>query len=288
MMMQTPCFYPENQTAACMCMLSTHRPHHWHFKMNSTNSVAAWGGAYSSTPSPDPAKSCQASRASVRTASGTAAAELLWKKIHPTSLQGDDEVLADVALPPRRRIRVKARDDKYVHHCTEWDKFHREDIALSRAIKKSPLAEEVYEVSAAISHMFHHGDGRLILESAGHAVGHHRRSSGMPGATRKAVGLGGEPGNLLANFPAYAAGMHGRMEWRHQGHGQQYAARVLVDTGRRLTSVDFVAFTLLFRDIFRVCISPWSLVIQSSALAMGLARKKESPRRSAANDTGMH
>ena len=201
-----------------------------------------------------------------RSKPGTAAAELLWNKIHPTSLQGDDEVLADVALPPRRRLRQKVKDDKYLHHCTEWDKFHREDIALSRAIKKSPMAEEVYQVSAAINHMFHYGDGRLILESAGRAVGHHYRGSGMPGGTRKAVGLGGEPGHLLANYAAYAAGLHGRMEWKRLGHGKQYNARVLVDCGRRLTALDFLAFTTLFRDIFRYSIATWSETIQSSAL----------------------
>ena len=104
-------------------------------------------------------------------------------------------------------------DGSTLHACTEWDKFHREDIALTRAISESTMASEMYEVCTMMDHMFGLGDGRILLRNAASATGVHLRSGRLPGATRKAVALCAEPGHLLDNFRAYAAGLHLREGW---------------------------------------------------------------------------
>lgn len=99
----------------------------------------------------------------------------------------------------------------------EWDKWHREDIALMRAIKQSPLAEEMYSVCSTMDAMFHMGDGKLFLRAASAAVGTPTKGGRLPPITRKAVGLASEPGSLLKNFPVYVAGLHAREQWRKDG-----------------------------------------------------------------------
>ena len=195
---------------------------------------------------------------------GTRCAEHMWAHLHPPHEGDEDEMfVGDIDVAMGRRID-RCLADGALHFCTEWDKFHREDIALHRAIRRSAQAEEMYAVTAAMDHMFHMGDGRLLLKSAANAVGIQSRSGWMPSLTRKAVGLASEPGNLLANFAAYAAGLHALREWTRGGHGSHTLGE-LVDMGRRLVSVDFATFALTFRDMMRFAVSPWSLAIQSAS-----------------------
>ena len=100
-----------------------------------------------------------------------------------------------------------ALDDKTI--CTEWDKFHRLDIALVRAIGATPMAEELYQLAAAMDHMFHLGDGRLLLRAVAHRTGTTVKSGAMPGMTRQAVALTREPGNLVHKFRALTASSRG-------------------------------------------------------------------------------
>ena len=46
----------------------------------------------------------------------------------------------------------------------------------------------------------------------------------------------------------------------------QHTKESLIDTGRRLTALDLVAFTCLFRDMARQVVEPWAKAIQSNAL----------------------
>ena len=150
--------------------------------------------------------------------------------------------------------------------CTEWDKMHREDIALVSAIRETPMAEELFLVSSMMDKMFHLGDGRLVLRRAAEEIGVRFLYSGrLPGGTRKAVALTREPGHLLSNFRAYAAGVHLRREWRQQAKAGTYTLEVLVDAGRRLTALDFVCFALAFRDTLRVA-APWVASVQADAV----------------------
>jgi hypothetical protein len=206
---------------------------------------------------------------------GTQAGEILWQLVHPQVVPvrpgavnavtvSDNDLLA--ALVPQAKERESwVGDAEHLHYPTEWDKFHREDLALSRAIRGSPMAQEVFAVCALCDQLFGLGDGALLLRAAGHATQTPLRSGALPGLTRKAAGLSREPGHLLDNFTAYAAGLHLRREWTREGHNT-HSLTSLVDVGRRLTALNFVAFVLLFRDIMERVVSPWTAVIQSACL----------------------
>ena len=204
---------------------------------------------------------------------GTRCAEHMWAHVHPLP-QGGQVPLNQINMDQSGRIDELVADAGTLHFCTEWDKYHREDIALHRAIKRSGSAEELYAVAAAMDHMFHMGDGRLLLKRAASAVGTETRSGWLPAPTRKAVGLASEPGNVIANFTAYAAGLHARREWRRDGHGSTSLSE-LVDMGRRLVAVDFVVFALAFRDVMRFAVAPWSLAIQSASFEPWVLQRKK-------------
>ena len=209
---------------------------------------------------------------------GTQAAEFIWFTVFPAPPQvADDGVLADLARPRvgggrRQELQNEGwprpgweQDATRLHASTEWDKFHRQDMALVRAISGSNAASELYAVCKVMDHMFGFGDGRLLVRAAAEATNIKLRTGRMPGGTRKAVTLCGEPGHLLDNFKAYAAGLHLREAWRREEH-TTFTQTVLVDAGRRLTALSFVSFALLFRDIMQKVMAPWTLLIQSSCI----------------------
>ena len=92
------------------------------------------------------------------------------------------------------------------------------------------------------------------------------KSGALPGGTRKAVSLSQEPGHLLHNLPAYVAGLHGKLAYKRAGHLQKLGVSTIIDGGRRLTSLDFIAFVILFKDLVQKLLSPWMLVIQRSSM----------------------
>ena len=156
-------------------------------------------------------------------------------------------------------------DDEHLHACTEWDKFHREDVALSRCLVKCGLLEELFAVCAMMDHMFSLGDGKLLLRAASDAIGSRVQSARLPGLTRKAVSLQAEPGNFLANLRSYIAALHVRREWRREGHAT-YSQEAIIDAGRRVSSENLVAFAILFRSVVKHIIAPWSHAIQGGAV----------------------
>jgi hypothetical protein len=86
-------------------------------------------------------------------APGAQAAEVLRREVYgflPDPLRdfGDGALLGALADPPRRRSERDAwlADADHLHAATEWDKFHREYIALSRAVKAVPLSVESFSV----------------------------------------------------------------------------------------------------------------------------------------------
>ena len=168
------------------------------------------------------------------------------------------------------------QNDEHLFAATEWDKFHREDISLSRAVAACPLAGELFAVCSVMDAFFHLGEGRLVLRAAAAATGVTAFSGSMPSATRKVVALTEEPGHLLRNLPAYAAGIPARLAYSRDGHagniGETYEA------GRRLTSLDLIAFATLFRDVMHETVSPWCHLVQSQSIepwALAHAYKKQ-------------
>lgn len=214
---------------------------------------------------------------------GTRAADLLWLRVHPrpgaAAVPDDDAPLVALADVHPRGAHGPAGDEEWLRDrnalvsITEWDKFHREDVALARAIGSSNLAQERYAVCSLMDHSFGLGDGRLLLMAAADRAGSRIRNGRMPGMTRKAAQLCSEPGHLLTNFRAYAAGMHLREAWRKEGHESKKAGN-LVQSGRRLTSVQLVAFTALFRDIMSKAVAPWVQLIQKSAPEPWLVQRR--------------
>ena len=193
---------------------------------------------------------------------GTQAAEKLWRHVFPfvQSLPvGDDDLLV-----PAKDAWVG--DPQHLHHCTEWDKFHKEDIAVNRAIGESPLAWELSAVVRLMDVLFHHGDGTLMLKTASQlAQDEVPRHGNLSGQARKVGTLAREADIVLHNFKSYAASMHLRHCLRDEGR-DRHTKEGLIDTGRRLTSLDLVAFTSLFRDMARQVVEPWAKAIQSNAL----------------------
>lgn len=126
---------------------------------------------------------------------GTQAADILWFEIHPRRPSDDEPLaaLAEVANPAAVRGRERhtlpgqawTADPSRLHAATEWDKFHREDLALTRAIARSGRAQEVYEVCALMDMLFGLGDGRLLLRNAAAAVDITPLTARLPGLTRK-------------------------------------------------------------------------------------------------------
>ena len=125
-----------------------------------------------------------------------------------------------------------------------------------------------------MDHMFHKGDGRLLLRAVAQRTGTTMKSGAMPGMTRQAAALTREPGNLVHNFRAYVAGMHMWEFWRRENGTKTYSQETLVDTGRRLTDVPFVCFLLCFRDIMGGVVSPWAKIIQADLLEPWVIAKK--------------
>lgn len=212
-----------------------------------------------------------------RTSATTSTAEIIWRRVFGAAsgldandLPEEDQPLG-VALGPRAPQPRVARerwlsDGEHLHVASEWDKFHREDLALTRAIHACALAEELFAICTMLDHWFHLAEGRLLLRAAAGATNSKVYHGGLPGLSRKAVALSEEPGHLLDNLPAYVAAMHAKLAYKRAGHSQKTTVGSIVSGGRRLASLDFVVFTTVFRDIMRKLVAPWSLMIQKSDL----------------------
>ena len=221
-----------------------------------------------------------------RTSSSQQVLDLLWFLVHPhvfPPLTDDDNLRGLVRVEPfngrpRGGARLAADRDEWVneacvlHTVAEWDKFHRQDLAMTRAITKCPLADDMYKLCALMDHMFGLGDGRQLIKTAAVAADVRLRSGRLPGMTRKAVQLCSEPGHLLHNFKAYAAGIHLKEAWRKDGHSE--SAAKLVAAGQRLTDLSTVSFTHLFRDILSGTVAPWALAVQDSSMEPWLVHKR--------------
>ena len=207
---------------------------------------------------------------------GTQAADIMWFKIFPARVPDDADVLAALgrpgnpAVPRREQEAPHARhnwlDDASTLYCaTEWDKFHREDLALRRAIEETPLAVDLFDTCARMDGLFGFGDGRLLLRAVAQGVGVQARDTRMPGMTRKAVQLSEEPANFLHNFKPYAYGLHVREEWRKEGHAGVTHDK-LIEHSTALFRFDVICFALLLRDIMSKVVAPWAKLIQGNSV----------------------
>ena len=58
---------------------------------------------------------------------------------------GEDDPLSAL-VPPAPDPGRHVDDNTLLPRCTEWDKFHREDLSVTRTIAASPMTEELYDV----------------------------------------------------------------------------------------------------------------------------------------------
>lgn len=147
--------------------------------------------------------------------------------------------------------------------CTSWDPFHRIDLACTRAVRSVAAAQELFDLARAVDSLFGVGEGRLIARAAASASGSHLMQTRAPGGTRKVVYVSGVPSNLIRNFQMYVSGLHARLAWRAAGHSAQSLGG-LAEVGRRLSSIEFVAFLVMFNDILQQVIRPYALLIQKA------------------------
>ena len=175
--------------------------------------------------------------------SSTRAAEKIWEAAHP----GDDPFAPPLAS------------------ATEWDLFHRLDIAMARAIGDTPAAVQIFDVARVMGSLFGVGDGRVILRSAADAIGEQRLRVPDQGGTRKIVALGNTVEHLLKTHRTLHAALHARMgQMKDGGRGKQSMSK-LIDVGRQVSALDFVTFTVGVGDILRTCITPLALGAQTVA-----------------------
>ena len=177
----------------------------------------------------------------------------------------DDTILA--SLDPT--ITTRIADPTRLWYSTEWDKLHREDMRITRAIAACPAAGNLFDIGRLMDTFFGLGDGRLLLRTAASFIHTSTRSGALPSITRKGVTLTREPGHLLDNLPAYAVALKGKIALKStvgatKARGSHNIG-VLIEAGRQLTAVDTVAFALLFKDVLEKAVAPWTAFVQSSS-----------------------
>eukprot|EP00973_Karenia_brevis_P026074 3597989-Karenia_brevis.AAC.1 len=149
---------------------------------------------------------------------------------------------------------------------TNWDRFHRADIAFWRACKATPAVIAVFDMSKQIEYLFGMGDGVALFRAIGEMQGAQKGRAvpqrvAAPGGTRKVAYITQVPSNMLHNYEFIVQGLWARVAWLQAGHNGHSIAHLL-EISRRITDFDFVFFLLLFDDILKVCIRPFAMVTQ--------------------------
>jgi hypothetical protein len=140
--------------------------------------------------------------------------------------------------------------------CTTWDPFHRVDKGVWRAIQSVPLAAESFDVAKRMEVLFGMGDGVMVLRGVAARMGGQTPARLVcPGGTRKIAYLSKGPGNLLANLSHLTTGIWARIAWAQEGYGS-HDVGTLMEDGRRLQDVGFVAFQLILESLLMKCVRP--------------------------------
>lgn len=251
---------------------------------------------------------------------GTAAAEFIWHELFPlpappttrgeerpppsglapSVLPPDDDavMLLSLASPvpkPKEACRRRTEggvvaygpawlgDSSQLHAPTCWDHYHRELAKARRARSATADLVEMQAVMRLCDQHFHQGDGTKLLRLAATAAGTSTpHGSNWVNATRGSAGLAREAKHLRGHFKTYAAAFHAREGWRQLGH-EHKSLKELVDAGRRLTSTQTVAFTILFEAFMKKVQEPWTLQAQILAEPWWLSHRHGIYRNDALN-----
>lgn len=131
--------------------------------------------------------------------------------------------------------------------------------------------------------LFGVGMGKVIYRGVAHILAEAATNVVPSGGTRHFVYLHRVVASILKNFRALAAAMHARLALSRQRRTAQ-SADSLVETGRRLTSLDFLAFSLMLRDVLSCC-AGLSAQVQSAKLEPWLVTTELQKTISSLNDT---
>ena len=160
-----------------------------------------------------------------------------------------------------------------VLEAVDWDLFHRTDIGGRRAMNQFAICVEIFDVARVMGSLFGVGSGRVILRGVAAELGACVRRVATLCGTRKVVYLSRVTHNLLYNFPCYHGGLWVRQS---RASSRKTAAEpnktksgaqslgTLIEIGRRLLSLDFVAFLLLFHDLQRFRVRPFALASEKT------------------------
>ena len=131
----------------------------------------------------------------------------------------------------------------------EWEMFHRSETAFRRTLQDCPMSQELFAVARGMAQQFGCGVGRIILRSVGSLADESNNTPAADiGGTRKGEAMTRIAENVLRNYRKYALGLHAKLARKRQGHGSS-TIQSLLALGRRLLSVDFLLFTVAFKDL---------------------------------------
>ena len=169
---------------------------------------------------------------------------------------------------------------------TDWDGFHRDDLAVARAIKRTAAAKRLYDVSAALHSALGVSEGRSILRSVGAALEEPVLEQQKFAGTRKVGHMGAVPQNIMRNYKAITASLHARMQWRRAGHGS-WTLENLTALSRNINDPSFIMFLLMFRDVttgplqkhahlVQQAAEPWLVHVEDAELVQNLTSLQRS------------
>ncbi len=142
-----------------------------------------------------------------------------------------------------------------------WDRWHRLNVAVSRAIDSSPLALELFDVSKSLDSLFSVGLGRVIFRSVAAEVGSSSSRYQGGGGTRKASQLSSVSTGFLKGFRVVSASLVARVSAAQEGRGAE-SQDELHAIRRRVASPDLIAFACAVSDVSERVIEPVAHVVQ--------------------------
>ena len=146
---------------------------------------------------------------------------------------------------------------------TDWDLFHRINIAVVKAVDDTPCAAEVFEVALSLASLFGVGDGRVIYRAVADEIGEKCLRVPDQGGSRKVVALAATVGHLVKNLKSFIAGLHARIG-QAEGPARRgsQTKKSLIKTGRRVSALNFVTFLVAMRDVLGQSVVPLALKSQ--------------------------
>ncbi|CAE7025951.1 unnamed protein product, partial [Symbiodinium sp. CCMP2456] len=130
-----------------------------------------------------------------------------------------------------------------------WDGFHRANTAYEKCVADHQFIAELLACAKAMNASFGVGPGQVVYRSTAAELDIGIKKPEDMGGTRVLIATLNVPANLLNNLQGYVAGLHMKIHRRQRGKGSNTQTS-LATIGRRLSSVDFVAFALAVDGVF--------------------------------------